>query len=113
VIIPTLPVEIYRKVGFDLHGQPKFVRQCDQKAAPVRLVFNNQHTTVRTDSSGSRGHATETTADVVLLLLPHVDVRLDDQIQLLGYKLKVTQVHPRYTVRGKHDHTQIHCDIWV
>lgn len=113
MIIPTLPVKIYRKVGFDLHGQPTFSLLNCPKAAPVRLVFENQHTTVRTDSAGSRGHADETVADVILLFKPSVEVKMDYQLLVLGQKLRVVKVHPRYTVRGVFDHLEVHCDIWV
>ena len=113
MIIPTIAVEVHRLAGHDRYGQPRHIKVADAKFAPVRLAFSAQHTTVRTDSAASHGHASENTADVVILMLPVIDVKHGDMLVLLGRKVRVTEIHPRFTVRGKHDHNQIHCEAWV
>lgn len=113
MLIPTLPVEIWRQVGLDAYAQPRFVKIGTPKAAPVKLIFTNQHSTVRTDSAASHGHASETVANVVLLFLPSVDLKPEDMIVLLGRKVRVREIHPRFTVKGKHDHNQVGCEAWV
>jgi hypothetical protein len=110
---PTLRIELWGKVGNDLYGQPAFAKRGEFKVAPVKLIFTNQHTTVRTDSAGSHGHAQETTADVVLLVPASNTVALDDMLVVLGHRLRVVRIHPRYRVSGQHDHDEVHCDAWV
>lgn len=109
MIIPTLRVRHLRKAGFDIHGKPQLSPPADIKVCPVKLVFEDKHTTVRTDSSGSIGHAQENTANVVLLALPATGVMVGDVIELLGERVEVFKVHDRFTVGGKHDHRELHC----
>jgi hypothetical protein len=113
VIQPTIPCELYRNAGFDLHGQARLALVGRFKAAPVRLQFSQQHTTVRTDSAASRGSAMEEVSDVRVLVKPGVGVCVDDMVLMLGKKLRVVQVHPRYTVTGVHDHDQVQFTAWA
>jgi hypothetical protein len=110
---PTLEVEVWKRTGSDVYGQPVQTKVRGEKVAPVRLEFSNQHTTVRTDSAASHGHAQETVADVVLLAVAATQIALDDMLVVLGHKVRVVKVHPRFTVAGKLDHNQIHCEAWV
>lgn len=112
MIIATLWITCQSTVGSDAYGQPIYGQVWREKVAPVKLEFTNQHTTVRTDSSGSHGNAYETTANVVLLLLPNSKVAIGDTLTVNGNKVSVSQSHTRYRVTGLLDHIEIQCTAW-
>lgn len=109
MIFPTIPVLIFSRIGTDIHGQAKFTPATAAKVAPVKLVFRVAHSTVRTDSSGSHGSASESTADVILLVRPGVQIKPDDELEVLGHRATVEAIHNRFSVDGKHDHNELHC----
>lgn len=113
MIIPTLLVQVHKQAGFDLRGQPKMTAAAPVLVAPVKVKFTNQHTTVRTDSAGSHGHAEETAADVVLLVKLEARVAPGDMLVISGHKVRVASKHPRYSIAGKLDHYQLDCVAWV
>lgn len=112
MIFPTLPIEVWLKQGSDRYGQANFVRLGSERVAPVRLSFQTTHTTVRTDSAGTKGHAQEPTAQVVLLALPTTRIAVESKLVVLGHVLRVMERHPRYTVTGVLDHIELHCMAW-
>lgn len=112
MIYPTLRIEVHRMAGTDRNGQPLMVRQPDQLVCPVRLNFTVQHTTVRTDSSGTHGQAYEETADVSVLARPEANIELDDMLVIMGHKVRVASKHPRFEVTGRLDHIQLKCIAW-
>lgn len=113
MIFPTLWVDILDRKSTDRYGQPKLAKIGRVKVAPVKLIFSDDHTTVRTDSSGSHGSALEQTSNVVVLVRPGTPVEKGDALMVLGHKVMVTKIHARYTVTGKHDHNELHCEAWV
>lgn len=112
MIIPTLRILRQTTQATDVHGQPVLTVGAWELVAPVKLIFSSQHTTVRTDSSGSHGSALEDVSNVVLLALPTSKVKIDDILTILDNKVTVTQTHRRYGVTGALDHIEIHCAIW-
>lgn len=112
MIYPTLPVRVFVKSGENAYAEPVFKRKPGEKVCPVRLSFTNETTTVRTDSAGSKGHAREDAAQVVLLAVPTTQIRVESRIEVLGKTLRVTGVHPRFTVTGALDHYELHCSVW-
>lgn len=113
MIIPTLWIERRVVSGNDIHGQPKIGTPTREKVCPVKLIFDAQHTTVRTDSSASNGHAYEMTANIVLLATVRSKIEIDDILTVLGKKVVVAQKHPRYRAGGQLDHFEIRCTAWV
>lgn len=112
MIVPTLWVDLFDRKASDRYGQPKVTSVGRVRVAPVKLMFSDDKTTVRTDSSGSHGSARELIADVVFLALPRVPIEKGDVVGINGHKVEVIGVHPRYTVTGQHDHNEFHCDAW-
>jgi hypothetical protein len=113
MIYPTLRIEIWEKAGTDLYAQGKFRKLASEKVCPVRLSFQTDNTTVRTDSAGTKGHAHEPNAQVVLLALPSTKIKIDSKLVILDFPLRVMERHPRFTVNGKLDHYEIHCLAWT
>lgn len=112
MIYPTLKIELWKATGNDLYGQAVFTRMPDEKVAPVRLSFQAAHTTVRTDSAASRGHAMEQSANVVILARPDTRIAVGDRLVVMGNALKVSETHPRMSVTGTLDHVQVLCVAW-
>lgn len=113
MILPTLWITMLARSGNDRYGHAILAPAGRLKVAPVKIIFSDEHTTVRTDSSGSHGSAMETDSDVVLLALPKATVKRGDVLEVLGRRVVVKKTHHRYTVLGRHDHTEIHCDSWA
>lgn len=113
MILPTLLIEVWRNVGSDTYGQPQMTRQPSEKACPVKLDFKVETTSVRTDAAASKSRAHERNADVVILVSPKSQITLDDKLVIHGNSLRVTSIHPRYTVTGVLDHYQVECAAWT
>jgi hypothetical protein len=114
MITPTLLVQVWKgSKTRSVYGETTLVRAADEKVAPVRLDFDIQHTTVRTDSSSSHGHAEEMTAAVTILARPQTKIAFGDMLVIQGRKVRVLQMHTRYTTYGQPDHVEIRCTAWV
>jgi hypothetical protein len=110
---PTLSIEHLKKTGSDVNGQPILKPLGNFKVAVVRLEFSDVHTTVRTDSASSHGHAYEKTASIILLAPYKTAVVLKDVLVILGNRVVIDKIHPRFTAAGGPDHLEIHCSAWV
>ena len=106
----NIPCTVEKRGAADLYGQ-------EQKSAPVpewcqvvKLEPRVQHSTVRTDSSATRGRAMEDRADAVLLIRPNSSAEIEDFITVNKVKLRVMEKRARFTVTGILDHYQITCE---
>lgn len=96
----------------DVHGQPIPGKFVNERCAIVKLVISNEKSSVRADSSASRGNAMELEATSVILLQTSSQAKIDDIIALSGVKLRIMARHPRYDVAGRLDHYEIHATMW-
>lgn len=87
----------------EIYGEPEVIGY-----SPVRLLAQTEKTSVRSDSSASRGQA-EVTQGVFKILVDKVVARprADDRIDLDGVTFRILNVHPRYRVFGGFDHWEI------
>jgi hypothetical protein len=109
---PNTPCLIYATgAKHDLYGQPKLSIRAREKCAIVKMVLAAQKTSVRADSSASRGAADEVIADAVLLFPPYTKVGVDDLIDIMGVALKVTGKAPKVSLDGRLDHYRVSCMI--
>lgn len=96
----------------DIHGQPLPGRYVIERCAVVKLSISNEKSSVRADSSASRGNALEQQVESVILLQTTSQARIDDIIELAGVKLRIMARHPRYDVGGRLDHFEIRATMW-
>lgn len=96
----------------DVYGQPLPSRRTKERCAVVKLELTNLQTSVRTDSSASRGNAMELVANAILLFPKSTIANIDDVIEIAGAKLKIVSKHPRYSVTGDLDHFEIGAVTW-
>lgn len=102
-----VPCVITNRIGDDLYGAPVFGMGRNAKCAVLKLSKLRQSTTVRTDSSGTRGHADEEIDDAHLLLLAGEKININDSIHVGGFKILVSSIRVRYNIYEKIDHLEI------
>lgn len=110
---PTLTVSLLKKTGTNVNSEPIFAPARALRVAPVKLLFTDQHTSVRTDSSGTHGHGGEVAANVILLAPASAVLGTNDVIELLGQRVTISALHLRFTASGRPDHIEVHCTQWV
>lgn len=79
----------------------------------VRLRDEVKHTTVRADSSASRGYAEEFTTDNKILLVKTTRAVLHSKLEVSGVTMRVLSMFPRYNVQGELDHYEVRGEAWV
>lgn len=109
---PNLDCEISKIESRNVYGEEVMSAPVKTRCAIIKMNITNVQTTVRADSSASRGAARETIGMAVLLFPVGTDVNLDYQIAVSGYKLRVTGMFPRHDLRGKLDHYEVTAAIW-
>lgn len=109
----TVPCSITPTVGYDRYGKEQLGNSYTAKCAVVKLTQVSEPTSVRTDSSASRGAAREIIADARLLFPKTTAVGIDDKVEIMGVSLKVLSVFPRTTIGGQHDHNQVDLMVWA
>lgn len=98
----------------DAYGQPipsgdKITERC----AVVRLELSNEKSSVRADTSASRGAAREyQTPHAVVLLSPFTTAKVDDLVAIHGILLRVMSKEARFDIKGDLDHYQITGSYW-
>lgn len=96
----------------DRYGQPVIAAPRSARCAIVTLRASSEKTTVRADSSASRGSARETVVDARLLFLPIEAVQVNDVVVVAGISVRVIGVFPRFDIGGRHDHDEVDGALW-
>tara|TARA_R110000851_G_C13102760_1_gene569252 strand:- start:34057 stop:34401 length:345 start_codon:yes stop_codon:yes gene_type:complete len=96
----------------DIYGQYTMSDPVDALCAVVSLNIKSLKTSVRADSSASRGTAKETISESKLLFSTGVDVTIGDKVTLNGLDLEVSEIEMRYDVSGNYDHNEIGLIAW-
>ena len=109
---PNLVGELRRRLGRDIHGQPMLGLATPCPFAQVNLESKVQKTSVRADSSGSRGSADEIASTRLKILVPAwIAINLDDEFSFDGGRYQVKTKHKRRSTTGTVDH--IECDLEI
>lgn len=110
---PNLPCRIQLSSGKnDVYAQPIPGSQVSERCAVVKLIISNEKSSVRADSSASRGNAMEEEAMSVILLQSTTKANIDDIVEVSGVKLRIKAKHARYDVSGRLDHYEIQATFW-
>lgn len=105
---PNRTGKLYSWTGRDKHAREIFDEPKTIPLAIVKLKPLIHATTVRADSSASRGTADEIRVNGKILVPPHVSIKIDDRIELDGEIYRVLIVEPRYAViGGRLDHYEV------
>lgn len=107
---PNLIGRISNAVGYDVHARPLYSDERDCPFAPVNLAVGSQKTSVRADSSASRGTADEIAVMRGKILVPaYVEIEIGDRFAFAGAVYRIEMKHVRMSVTGQIDHFE--CDV--
>ena len=98
--------------GYDKFGMTAFGRRKRERCAIVKCVLATGKSSVRADSSGSRGNAREVIADLIILLEPKTSATHDAIIEFQDDLFVIKSMHKRFDIRGKIDHFEVECTFW-
>ena len=107
MFIPNKTGILKRKTGVNIYGVASYDRGTPVPIGVVRLEVMSDPTSVRADSTASRGSAMEETALSRVLLSRNVKVARGDVLVIDGVELVVQSIWPRYAVSGALDHVQL------
>ena len=106
---PSQRGRLYRQAGYDRFGQAGYAEPLDVSFSPVNMTITNARTSVRADSSASRGHSDETVSQAKVLVEKTAEIGIGDKFEYDGETFKIAGVHKRRTVYGRLDHLE--CDL--
>lgn len=105
---PNTTCDIYRKAGDDIYGSIQY--ETKPRKTPCAVVTYDLATaksSVRADTSGTRGRS-DALEGVARFLFPRmVEIQTGDRVEKDGFTLEVIEVHPRRTVQGGLDHLEV------
>lgn len=110
MFIPNRTCKIRRKGNsFDRYGKPVYQALQTIPFALVRFDTKTDDSTVRADSSATRGNVKEYHASGRILLPKTGDPKWGDLVIIDGKVFEIQEVEPRYNVLGQLDHYE--CDL--
>lgn len=77
------------------------------KCSVVKLNRSVEKSSVRTDTSATRGAADETVADCKVLMSPLESIGLDFLVEIFGVRFRVSSVNPQFDTRGRIHHIEV------
>jgi len=112
VFRPNQKCVVRAQDGHDINGMPNYGKRKREKCAIVRLKIINDKSSVRADSSASRGNSRELEADAFILMAPDTTAEHDAIIELLNSRYRVMGMNPRFAISGRLDHYEVLCTYW-
>ena len=94
---------------YDIYGEAQYAPPVNVRFALVRFDTKVEDTTVRADSSATRGNVKEYQATGRILVEKGFKPNWGDIVFFDGKTFNVKEVEPRYNVLGKLDHYE--CDL--
>ncbi|HGL3854466.1 TPA: hypothetical protein ACKE3U_003795 [Klebsiella aerogenes] len=104
---------LYKKVGTNLYGEASYQFASTVKMGVVSFIDSVEKTSVRADSSASRGKAEIALFDAVFIIPLSTAISKEDVLIVSGKKLRVDSIHQRWGMRGRLGHYEVGANIWV
>lgn len=96
-----------QKEGFDIYGTRQWSLPKVTPCAVITFDLATTKSSVRVDSSGTRGRADQLQG-IARFLFPHTVALLrGDIVEKDGFWLKLVEIFPRYAVDGRMDHFEV------
>ncbi|PZR92254.1 MAG: hypothetical protein DI537_13790 [Stutzerimonas stutzeri] len=109
---PNLVGKLSRRIGRDVHSRAIFAPATDCPFASVNMLIGAEKTSVRADSSASRGSTDEMVATrAKILIANYVVCAIGDRFEFEGATYLLTSRHVRRSVMGNVDHFE--CDLEI
>lgn len=110
MFIPNAICKIRRRTTYNTpYGEPQFESVTTLRYALVRFDTKIDDTTVRADSSATRGNIKEYKASGRILVDKNEKVGYGDLVIIHGKVFSIKEVEPRINVQGALDHWE--CDL--
>lgn len=110
---PNQNCTIHRVSGkTDVFGMPLPGVLVKARCSVLKLDLRDAKSSVRADTSASRGNAREMEVVGEFLLSKTTVIENDDLIEIRGHKLRVEAVSPNFDLQGNLHHYQISCSYW-
>lgn len=108
MFIPNRTCHIRRKgKNFTAYGEPQYGVLEPIRFALVRYDTKIEDSTVRADSSATRGNIQEYHASGRILVKPNVSPKWGDILLIEKKTFKIKEIEPRFNVLGLLDHYEI------
>jgi len=108
MFIPNATCYVRRKAkGYDKYGQSTYSPKTAIRFALVRYDTKTEDSTVRADSSATRGNIKEFQASGRILVPKDVRLVWGDILIIYGKVYRVKELEPRFNVLGQLDHYEI------
>lgn len=108
MFIPNNTAWIHRvSATRDTRGERTYAKPVRIPCGVVTLNLEIGKTSVRADSSGSRGKAEEQQGTARILFPSYAVIEDLDMVQVAGETLEVIQVMPRWNILGALDHYEV------
>ena len=112
IVKPNIPCTLYASTGYDMYGAPQYSSGTPLKCLIVKLITISDREIVRVDAGASRGNGRERKEEAVLLFDSKVVLNQGDRVKVVNLDLQVKNIHPRFSIQGKHDHNEVELMIW-
>lgn len=112
MLIPNTTAVLTPGAGVNKYGEPSWGTPRTVRCAVVRLDTTSEKTSVRTDSSASRGNADEVTTMSKILIMPEGAPSIGDRLVIAGLTFRIMNRHLRYDVNARLDHYECDLEIW-
>ncbi len=113
MFVPNTTGYLSLRSGWTAQGEPEFeIHRQLVACGVVILIGRTVKTTVRADSSASRGSAEEDVNVAKILFPAYVTIRKGDRFEVSDETLRVTGVQPRRAVTGVLDHYEVELERW-
>lgn len=113
MFIPNLPCLLRKPGKADVYGYSVAGAGVPERCAVVKIKPESIRTTLRADAGASRGHADEFIISNLILLAKSTTAALDDQLEVIGHKIRIKLLHPRFNVLGQLDHYEVEGEMWA
>jgi hypothetical protein len=105
--------QLTRKIGTSRRGEPIYADRAERVMVDViHLSAKIQPTSVRTDSSATRGNAEEMVAAAKILFRTEANPKRGDRFVIHGVVLRIESIEARVDTFGKLDHWETTLVLW-
>jgi len=109
---PNQTCDWHRSAGRNKYGEESYADPVKIGFSPVRLTRRLEKTSVRADSSASRGQSDQTTVEALILVEKRAGARMsmEDVLVINGNTYTIKSIEKRTNVWGLLDHWEIGLD---
>lgn len=108
MFLPNTTCYIYSRTDTtNIFGKYEFLPRKTVKCSVITYDIKSLKTSVRADTSATRGQAENDEGIAKFCFPTYVNLKLDDEVEKDGFRMKVIEIHPRRNVLGKLDHYEV------